>query len=214
MPGEAYFGSFGGLCAPTITMTVPTFSAVTSRKFGGSCTGWRGGAGGGLARGKANRPRRRWPIPLPRGVSNSIQPFISQRAQSSRLPEPPMEADMDPIIEKFVHQQNLRRFQASWLKRKTSRVDINFRSYWQRNRRRITATAARPEIAVCSWIPRRPGGRKPFRCSFRDSPSEAAVCATIRNGIGSQCSQPPRKSTTQRRTLPNRRRRPPQSRRK
>jgi hypothetical protein len=32
----AYFGlSFGGFGAPMIAMTVPTFSAVTSRKFGG-----------------------------------------------------------------------------------------------------------------------------------------------------------------------------------
>jgi hypothetical protein len=31
----------GGFGAPTIAMTVPTFSAVTSRKFGGSTSGWR-----------------------------------------------------------------------------------------------------------------------------------------------------------------------------
>ena len=38
--GWAYFGlSFGGFGAPTIATTVPTFSAVTSRKFGGSCSG-------------------------------------------------------------------------------------------------------------------------------------------------------------------------------
>jgi hypothetical protein len=29
--------------APTIAVTVPTFSAVTSRKFDGSTRGWRGG---------------------------------------------------------------------------------------------------------------------------------------------------------------------------
>jgi hypothetical protein len=39
----AYFGlSFGGFGAPTITTTVPTFSAVTSHQFGGGTSGWRG----------------------------------------------------------------------------------------------------------------------------------------------------------------------------
>jgi hypothetical protein len=39
----AYFGlSFPAAVAPMIAMTVPTFSAVTSRKFGGSTSGWRG----------------------------------------------------------------------------------------------------------------------------------------------------------------------------
>jgi hypothetical protein len=33
-----------GAVAPTIATTVPTFSAVTSRKFGGSTSGWRGAA--------------------------------------------------------------------------------------------------------------------------------------------------------------------------
>ena len=44
-------------------------------------------------------------------MSNSIQPSIGQRAHSPRLLTPLKEADMDPIIEEFVHQQNLRRFQ-------------------------------------------------------------------------------------------------------
>jgi hypothetical protein len=51
-PSPALARSWGGLCgvghpgfvgfaavAPTIPMTVPTFSAVTSRQFGGSCKG-------------------------------------------------------------------------------------------------------------------------------------------------------------------------------
>jgi hypothetical protein len=57
-PSPALARSWGGLCcvghpgfvafaavAPTIPVTVPTFSAVTSRPFGGSTSGGRGGTG-------------------------------------------------------------------------------------------------------------------------------------------------------------------------
>jgi len=41
--GHPGFAPFPAAVAPTIPMTVPTFSAVTSRKFGGNTSGGRGG---------------------------------------------------------------------------------------------------------------------------------------------------------------------------
>ena len=144
----------------------------------------RCGGGGGLARGKANRPRRRWPIPLPRGVINLIQPSIGQRCQTIRAFLTPLkEADMDRIVTSSYPGNILGTFERSWLKRKRNRVDINFRSYWQRNRLRITCwrpslNRVHPRTTASAWA-NLPAAR--FRCGFEGLAIEAPVCATIRN---------------------------------
>jgi hypothetical protein len=70
-----------------------------------------------LAPERAHRARPpNWRFLLPsRGGGRGSEQFDTAVHRStcpvSPPPHPPMEADMDPIIEEFVHQQNLRRFQ-------------------------------------------------------------------------------------------------------